>query len=86
MIFSFQIHVKLMKQSCLNKMDKALPLKVSGSRLCLLSGGLALRCACKGLFLCFSADCLSGETGVRKIKLVIDDNTIALTEGCGEKI
>ena len=75
-----------MKQSCLNKIDKALPLKVSASRLCFLSSGLALRCVCEGLFPCFSADCLSGETGVRKIKFVNDDNTIARPEGCGEKI
>ena len=75
-----------MKQSCLNKIDKALPLKVSASRLCFLSGGLALRCACEGLFPCLSADCLSGETRVRKIKFVNDDNTIARPEGCGEKI
>ena len=84
--FSFQIHVKLMKQSRLNKIDKALPLKVSASHLCFLSGGEALRCACEGLFPCFSADCLSGETGVRKIKFVNDDNTIAQPEDYGEKI
>ena len=75
-----------MKQSCLNKTDKALPLKVSASRLCFLSGGLALRCACEGLFPCFSADCLSRETGVRKIKFVNEDNTIARPEAYGEKI
>ena len=81
MIFlSFQIHAKLMKQSCLNKKGKALPLKVSASRLRFLPGGLALRCGCEGLFPCFSADCFPGETGV-KIKFVNDENTcIALPE------
>ena len=41
---------------------------MSVSRLCFLLGGLALRCTCEGLFPCFSADCLSGEIGVKKIK------------------
>ena len=56
------------------------------SRFCFLPGGLQLRCRCEGLFPCFSAHCLSAETGVKKIKLVNDDNTIAPPEGCGEKI
>ena len=40
----------------------------------------------RGSFSLFSADCLSGETGVKRIKFVNDDNTIALPDGCGEKI
>ena len=75
-----------MKQSCLNKIDKALPLKVSASRLCFLSVGLALRCTREGLFPSFSEDCLSRKTRVRKIKFVNEDNTIARPEGYGEKI
>ena len=59
---------------------------MSVSRLCFLPGGLPLRCASADLFPCFSADCLAGETGVKKIKFVNDENTIALAEGCGEKI
>ena len=58
---------------------------MSLSPLCFLPAGLLLRCASAGLFPCFSADCLSGEIGV-KIKSVNDENTIALPEGCGEKI
>ena len=61
-----------MKQSRLNRIDKALPLKVSASCLRFLPGGLALRCACEGLFPCFSADCFSGEIEV-KIKFVNDE-------------
>ena len=75
-----------MKQSCLNKIDKALPLKVSASLLCFLSVGLALRCTREGLFPRFSEDCLSRKTRVRKIKFVNEDNTIARPEGYGEKI
>ena len=51
---------------------------MSVSRLCFLPGGLPLRCTYEGLFPCFSADCLSGETGLKKIKFFNDDNTIAL--------
>ena len=58
---------------------------MSVSRLCFLPGGLPLRCASAGLFPCFSADCLSGETGVKKIKFVNDENTIALGEGAWRK-
>ena len=39
-----------------------------------------------GLFPCLSANCLSGETGVKKIKFINDDNTIARPEGCGEML
>ena len=53
---------------------------MSVSPLCLLPGGLALRCTCEGLFLCFSADCLAGENGVKKIKFVDNDNTISCSE------
>ena len=59
---------------------------MSVSRLCFFPGGLPRRCASAGLFPCFSADCLSGETGVKRIKFVNDDNTIVRAEGCGEKI
>ena len=48
---------------------------MSVSRLCFLPGGLPRRCASAGLFPCFSADCLSGETGVKRIKFVNNDNT-----------
>ena len=59
---------------------------MSVARLSFLPRGLPLRCTCEGLFPCFSGDSLSGETGVKRIKFVNDDNTIALPEGCGEKI
>ena len=59
---------------------------MSTSRLCFLPAGLPLGCASAGLFPCFSADGLSGEAGVKKIKFVNDDNTITLPEVCGEKI
>ena len=59
---------------------------VSVSRLCFLPGGLLLWCANAGLFPCLSANCLSGETGVKKITFINDDNTIARPEGCGEKL
>ena len=64
---------------------EALPPNVPVSALCFLPGGLPLRCASASLLPCFSADCLSGETGV-KIKFVNDDNTIVLPEDFGEKI
>ena len=59
---------------------------MSVSRLCFLPGGLPLRCTCEGFFRRLSADGLSGETGVKKIKFVNGDNTMALPEGSGEKI
>ena len=58
---------------------------MSLSRLCFLPGALQLICTCEGLFPCFSLDCLSGKTGVKKIKFVNDDNTSERPEGRGEK-
>ena len=47
-------------------LHETLPLKVSVTPPCFLPGGLPLSCASAGSFPCFSADCLSGETGVKK--------------------
>jgi len=41
-------------------------LKVSVSPLCFLPAGQPLRCASADLFPCFSVDCLSGETELKK--------------------
>ena len=45
---------------------KPLPLRMSASRLCSLTGGLELGWKCKGLLPCFRTDRPSDETGVEK--------------------
>ena len=74
----FKIHVNLMKlhASSLVTINEALHLKISVSRLCFLPDRLPIRSTCEGLFPCFSADCLSGETRFKKVKFVNEDNTI----------